>query len=550
MDSRLSRIAAITFIGLALMLGVPAAASANSPDVLTVDTYSTGTTAATVEGILNPEDQSTTYEAEYDLESSTWCQTGTGSPTYTTTGTDPVIVANAAQPVSVNLTGLTEGADYCAQLTATNGDGQTDGGPVYWTQGAPTVDTNNAFATGDSTAEVDGDVNPAGNNTSYVAEYDLASSTWCTSGGTSGTPADTTTSTPLGFSDGTFHDVSVDLGGLSPGASYCGELVATNPDGMSEGGQLMWAQPTPPPLYTLTIKVLGSGTVTSSPAGIDCGQSATACSVQFAQGTLVTLTPTPAPGSTFSGWHIFGCSGSGTCTISIIGNETLGVFFSTPPPPSIGYLDVQAIGGRGTITSSPVANGPITAMINCTSNGASVTAGSTCEIGAPVGTQVTLTATANIQLGSAFAGWSGGGCSGTGTCTVTLGLTALNVSANFTEGAVSRCALKPNPKVPFTGPRAERVSLNLKCDQDVSFSLDAFVRVKWRERGKATTHIWSLGGHHGTVDLGTTAAIKMKLPKAALARLRKKHISASVVFWLQETNPNGDDSEVVRLKLR
>ena len=35
--------------------------------------------------------------------------------------------------------------------------------------------------------------------------------------------------------------------------------------------------------------------------------------------------------------------------------------------------------------------------------------------------QVTLTATP--ASGSTFAGWSGGGCSGTGTCTVTLSST-------------------------------------------------------------------------------------------------------------------------------
>jgi hypothetical protein len=551
MIRRLTPFAVTALIGLMLLLGVPATASADSPGVLTIDTYSTATTTATIEGILNPENQSTTYEAQYDVESSAWCQTGTGSPAHTMPGTNPIIIENAFQSVSVDLTGLTEGADYCAQLTATNSDGETDGGPVFWTQGAPTVDTNDAAATGDSTATIDGDVNPAGNNTSYAVEYDVASSTWCTSGGTSGTPAGTTTSTPLGISDGAFHDVSVDLDGLSPGTSYCGELVATNPDGTREGGQLTWAQPNPPPLYTLTLNVLGPGTVTSSPAGIDCGQGASACSVKFAQGTLVTLTPTPAPGSTFPGWHLFGCSGTGTCTISMIGDETLGVFFSTPSPPPIGFLDVQAIGGRGTITSSPVANGPITVRINCSWNGGSVTAGSTCEIGAPVGTQVTLTATADIQLGSAFAGWSGGGCSGIGTCTVTLGLTALNVSANFTEGAVPRCVLKPSPKVPFTGPGAGRVLLSLKCDQDVAFSIDGYVTVRWKNRaGKKAAHTWILAERRGNVGAGTATTVRMRLPKRALERLRKRHLSAFVGFDFDGTNENGDGARTVRLKLK
>ncbi|MFN3480867.1 MAG: SBBP repeat-containing protein, partial [Thermodesulfovibrionales bacterium] len=58
--------------------------------------------------------------------------------------------------------------------------------------------------------------------------------------------------------------------------------------------------------YTLTVTKTGtgSGTVTSSPAGINCG---TDCSEPYASGTVVTLTATPNAGSTFAGW-------SGDCT--------------------------------------------------------------------------------------------------------------------------------------------------------------------------------------------------------------------------------------------
>ena len=52
----------------------------------------------------------------------------------------------------------------------------------------------------------------------------------------------------------------------------------------------------------------GSGTVTSSPRGIDCHS---ACSASFGEGTVVTLTATPAAGSTFTGWSGAGCSGTG-----------------------------------------------------------------------------------------------------------------------------------------------------------------------------------------------------------------------------------------------
>ena len=57
----------------------------------------------------------------------------------------------------------------------------------------------------------------------------------------------------------------------------------------------------------------GTGTVTSIPDGIACGVT---CSANYASGTTVTLTATPAAGSTFLGWTGGGCSGTGTCTVT------------------------------------------------------------------------------------------------------------------------------------------------------------------------------------------------------------------------------------------
>ncbi len=53
--------------------------------------------------------------------------------------------------------------------------------------------------------------------------------------------------------------------------------------------------------YTLTISKSGSGsgTVTSSPIGIDCG---TDCSQEYGNGLAITLTATASTGSTFAGW--------------------------------------------------------------------------------------------------------------------------------------------------------------------------------------------------------------------------------------------------------
>src|SRR5438552_3797650 len=78
--------------------------------------------------------------------------------------------------------------------------------------------------------------------------------------------------------------------------------------------------------FTLTVAEAGtgSGTVTSSPAGIDCG---TSCSADYASGTLVTLTAAASAGSTFTGWS-GGCSGTGDCMVSLTANAAVTASFA------------------------------------------------------------------------------------------------------------------------------------------------------------------------------------------------------------------------------
>lgn len=66
------------------------------------------------------------------------------------------------------------------------------------------------------------------------------------------------------------------------------------------------------PIFNLSVSHSGKGNSVSSPAGINCGN---ACSVKFSTGTSITLTATPAAGSTFVNWT-GGCTGTAlTCTL-------------------------------------------------------------------------------------------------------------------------------------------------------------------------------------------------------------------------------------------
>lgn len=81
--------------------------------------------------------------------------------------------------------------------------------------------------------------------------------------------------------------------------------------------------------YSLTVTKsgAGSGTVTSDPAGIDCGG---ACSAEFTEGAEVALTATPSSGSAFVRWT-GACAGSGACEVTMSEARSVSAEFEVAP---------------------------------------------------------------------------------------------------------------------------------------------------------------------------------------------------------------------------
>ena len=149
--------------------------------------------------------------------------------------------------------------------------------------------------------------------------------------------------------------------GLTNGTTYYYRLCAYDKAGNYSSAT---ASATPQiTKYTLSVSKNGSGTVTSSPSGINCGNT---CSAQFNRGTSVTLTASPASGYYFSSWT--GCDSTfgNTCSITMNSNKSVTATFSActysinPTSQTFNYK-----GGTGSISVSTNSTCSWAASSNC-----------------------------------------------------------------------------------------------------------------------------------------------------------------------------------------
>jgi hypothetical protein len=190
---------------------------------------------------------------------------------------------------------------------------------------------------------------------------------------------------------------SVDMGDFN--GNKLPDLVVTNSGDNSISIMLNTGISTTAFTLSITDAGSGTGTVSSDPAGIQCGPI---CSASFASGTAVTLIAGPYIfGSVFTGWS-GSCSGISTCSVVMNADKSVTANFDQSQT-----LNVTLAGnGSGSVTSN-------SGGISCTN------AGGSCSARLATGTAVLLTAVPSGN--SVFDGWSGA-CTGTdpNTCGVTL----------------------------------------------------------------------------------------------------------------------------------
>jgi hypothetical protein len=155
----------------------------------------------------------------------------------------------------------------------------------------------------------------------------------------------------------------------------------------------------------------GDGTVRSNPLGIACPPD---CDASFVEGTMLTLTASPAATtSRFGTWGSGDCAAAGTnrvCQLTLTADAEVRARFDSTLP----RLAVVKMGaGSGRVRSVPSG---IDCGMDCT------------ELVTP-GTMVTLTATPD--RGSVLAGWTNCAMAMGNVCQLTMGMGGINVVSTF-----------------------------------------------------------------------------------------------------------------------
>jgi hypothetical protein len=322
----------------------------------------------------------------------------------------------------------------------------------------------------------------------------------------------------------------------------------------------------------------GTGTVTSSPAGISCSGT---CQASYAHGTSVTLSGTPGPHSEAVKWAGCDSEPAGKCEVAMSAAREVSATFKLEPQFVEYPVTLRMKGtGQGTVTSSPsgiecpgdcsgnyvfkahlqliaspspgsefdhwsvtgcgsstcsitvrsprtinavfVAVGKRTLTVSKAGNGAGVVTSKPAAIecgqkcSAEIGAPTKVILRATPAIGSSFSGWSGAGCSGTKNCRVTMN-EARNVTATFTRvGPEAHGVLSVASPIKVKGSRA---LLRLSCQGGRCKGVVRLIAKVRSAKGRRKSV--SIGQISVNLAAGVSSSQGMRLSRTGIKLLRK-----------------------------
>lgn len=226
------------------------------------------------------------------------------------------------------------------------------------------------------------------------------------------------------------------------------------------GACLLWScgggAPPVAPTFLLTVTSTGGGTVTSTPAGIDCGTRCTISTVALPAGSAISLAATPDAARMFLGWG-GDCTGSGGCTLSMTRDRNVEAMFSQPVVVTDGGMRDGGPGASDGGTSLEVsfvspnvnevfATGTVNVLARIITSGTLVASQLTAQLGSATPQQLIQTATPTEYRAALPA-------TGLASGTTTLTLRAATTDGR-TQTAARQVIINNGPAITITLPAA------------------------------------------------------------------------------------------------
>ena len=352
------------------------------------------------------------------------------APVATPACTPATVSGTASTAVTATASGLSPSTSYIYRVKAVNSnptpsfgapaEAFTTSAPV---QPPPTVSNDPEGTVTSTTAVLNAHVDNEGDAGGSACTFQVT----LASDPTFSAPVATPACTPATVSGTASTAVTATASGLSPSTSYIYRVKAVNSNPTPSFGAPAEAFTTsaPPAEFELDVTVTGEGEVDANSGPISgCRESSGTCSSLYTAGTEVILTATSDTGNEFLGWTGCDSEPGGDCKVTMSAAKSVTAEFGPEVLPTPKF----------TLTVNKV--GPGSGSVSCN--------GGACASSYPEGTTLTLAATA--ASGSSFAGWAGAGCSGIGSCVVTLNADT-TVTAAFEADGVPPSGEPPHNRI-------------------------------------------------------------------------------------------------------